>query len=175
MRFVGVVNAAIWLGAGIFFAAFVLPGVFSSGTRQLFPDETTFKYYAGAVAMILFKRFFVLQYLCGVIALLHLFAEKLYLGRAFPRLGTSVVVGVFCLGLLGGIWLQPKMDGLRKVKYSATTTQPQKDAATQSFNRLHVVSDLAVVIMIAGLLVHIVRVTRQEDTSRYVNFSKIWG
>ena len=72
------VNAAIWLGAGIFYAAFVLPGVFSSDTRQLFTDETTFKYLrAGAVAMILFKCFFALQYICGVIALLHLFAEKL--------------------------------------------------------------------------------------------------
>ena len=91
------------------------------------------------------------------------------------------MVGVFCLGLLGGIWLQPKMDGLRKTMYSPTATQPQTHAATLSFKHWHVVSDLAVVVMIGGLLMHIIRVTKQEDTSRYVNFIqqnlalRFWG
>ena len=174
LRFVGVVNAAIWLGAGIFMV-FVLPAVFSPEMHQLFGEEKTFKYYSGAVAMILFRRFFALQYFCGTIALLHLIAEKLYLGRAFPRLGTTVILAVFGLGLAGGVWFRPRMEGLRGTMYSSTASQAQKDAAEQSFKRWHVVSNLAVVVMIGGLFVHLVRVTRQEDTSRYVNFSKIWG
>jgi hypothetical protein len=98
LRFVGVVNAAIWLGAGIF-VLFVFPAVFSPEMHQLFGEEKAFKYYSGGVAMVLFKRFFALQYICGTIALLHLIAEKLYLGRAFPRLGTTVILVVFGLGL----------------------------------------------------------------------------
>jgi hypothetical protein len=174
LRFVGVVNAAIWLGAGIF-VLFVFPAVFSPEMHQLFGDEKTFKYYSGAVAMVLFKRFFALQYVCGTIALLHLIAEKLYLGRPFPRLGMAVVLVVFGLGLAGGVWLRPRMEGLRNTMYSATASQPQKDVAEQSFKRWHVISNLSMLVMIGGLLVHVVRVTRQEDTSRYVNFSKIWG
>jgi len=86
-----------------------------------------------------------------------------------------VILVVFALGLAGGVWLRPKMAGLRNTMYSTTASQPQKDAAEQGFKRWHVVSNLAMLVMIGGLLVHLVRVTRQEDTSRYVNFSKIWG
>ncbi len=167
LRFVGIVNAALWFGASVFFAGVVLPGVFSEDLRRLFGEETAYRYYAGGVAMALFQRFFVLQYGCGLVALLHLCAEKLYLGRAFPRLTTAIVAGALGLSLLGGMWVQPRLRELFHTKYSATATLEQKAAADHSFGLLHGVSEAANLLILAGLLVYLVKVSRQEESSRY--------
>lgn len=174
LRIVGIVNAAIWFGAGTFFAVGVLPGVFSRDLHHIFGDAA-YPYYAGAVALALFKRFFVLQYICGAIALLHFVAEKLYLGRPFSGLGTALVVIIFSLGLIGGFWLQPKMEDLRQMMYSNGTVE-QKERARHSFGVWHGVSEFANVLIIGGLLVHLLRVTRPPDSGNYgVLFPKFRG
>ena len=175
LRIIGIVNAAIWFGAGTFFAAGVLPGVFSRDLHQIF-GETGYPYYSGAVALALFKRFFVLQYICGAVALLHLIAEKLYLSRSFSSIGTALVIVIFSLGLAGGFWLQPKMEGLRQIMYSTSATVEQKEKARHSFGVWHGISELANVLIIGGLLVHLLRVTRPPDSRSYgVLFPKFRG
>jgi hypothetical protein len=179
LRFIGVVNTAIWLGAGIFFAAVVLPAVFSeSMNKEVFQQAANsafYKYYSGGVAMVLFRRFFVLQYICGFVGLLHLCAEKLYLGRAFPRLGTSIVAGALGLSLFGGIWLQPRMEKLRNTIYHGQNEE-QKEMARHSFGMWHGISQTVNIIVFVGLLIHITRVSRPpNDTIRYGTFTKFRG
>jgi len=164
LRIVGIVNAAIWFGAATFFAAGVVPGVFSQDLHKLFGDG--YLYYSGAVALVMFKRFFVLQYICGTVALLHFLAEKLYLGKPFSRIGTALVLAILGLGLIGGFWLQPKMEGLRKDMYFGATPE-LKERARHSFGVWHGVSELANLLVIGGLLVHLLRVARQTDGARY--------
>jgi len=179
LRFIGVVNTAIWLGAGIFFAMMVLPAVFSPAmNKEVFQqpaDSPFYSYYPGGVAMVLVRRYFVLQYICGFIGLLHLCAEKLYLGRAFPRLGTSIVVGALGLSLFGGIWLQPRMEALRNIKYHGHS-QEEKEKAAHSFGMWHGISEFANLIVLAGLLIHITRVSRPpNETIKYGTFTKFRG
>jgi hypothetical protein len=179
LRFIGVVNTAIWLGAGIFFAAVALPAIFSqSMNKEVFQqavDSPFYSYYPGGVAVVLFRRYFVLQYICGFIGLLHLCAEKLYLGRAFPRLGTSIVAGALCLSLIGGIWLQPRMEALRNIKYHGHS-QEEKDKAAHSFGMWHGISEFTNFVVLAGLLIHITRVSRPpNETIRYGTFTKFRG
>jgi hypothetical protein len=170
LRFVGIVNAAIWFGASIFFAGVVLPGIFSQDMHKVFgvtPDSPFYGYYPGGAAMVLFKRFFVLQYTCGLVALVHLFAEKLYLGRAFPPLATSIAVGALALSLIGGLGVQPRLREFFQIKYSTTASPEQKAAAAHSFALLHGTSQAANLLMLAGLLVYLVRMARPEESSRY--------
>jgi hypothetical protein len=176
LRIIGIVNAAIWFGAGTFFAVGVLPGIFSQDLRHIFGD-TAYPYYAGAVALALFKRFFVLQYICGFVALLYLIAEKLYLSRPYASIGTALVVVIFSLGLIGGFWLQPKMEDLRQTMYATTGVTPeQKEKARHSFGVWHGISEMANLLIIGGLLVHLLRVTRPPDSGRYgVLFPKCRG
>ena len=170
LRFIGTINAAIWFGAGIFFAAVVLPAVFSEDMRKVL-GSSAYPYYSGAVALILFKRFFALQYICGAIALLHLFAEKLYLGRALPRLGVALVTSIFCLGLKGGFWLQPHMEHLRQAMYFGPS-QEQREKARHSFGLWHGLSELVNLAVLGGLLIYIVHVTRPEEHVRYGGATK---
>lgn len=175
LRFVGIVNAAIWFGAGIVFTVVVLPAVFSQETHKLFglaANSPNYEYYPGGVALVLFKRFFALQLICGFIALLHLCAENLYLGRAFPRLGTSIVVIALTLSLIGRVWMQPRMEEFRRIIYSNAPVE-QKEKARHSFNVWHGVSEFANLLVLAGLLVYLVRVARPpNETIRYGTFTK---
>lgn len=172
LRFVGIVNAAVWFGAAIFFAAFVLPGVFSQQMHQLFHETEANPFYSGAVAQALFERYFALQIICGAIAIVHLVAEKLYLGRALPRFGMGLVVTLFCLGLIGGFWLEPHMKDLRQTRYFGRTTE-EKAHAQRSFAIWHGISEVVNVFVMAGLLVHLVRVTRNAAPGRYGTFYQI--
>jgi uncharacterized protein DUF4149 len=167
LRIIGIVNAAIWFGAGTFFAFGVIPGVFSQDLRAIFVGEGAYPYYSGAVAMALFKRFFVLQYICGTVAIAHLIAEKLYLGRPFSRIGTTLVIIIFALGLAGGFWMQPKMEKLRSEWYSTKATPEMKEQAHHTFNVWHGISQTANVLIIGGLLIHLLRVTRSPDSRNY--------
>lgn len=172
LRFVGIVNAAIWFGASIFFAIGILPGVFSQEVHHLFNENPANPYYSGGVAQVLFERFFGLQCLCGMVALLHLFAEKLYLGRNLSRLGTSLVIVLFCFGLIGNFWLQPHMKGLRQTRYFGAT-QEQREQSRRWFGIWHGLSEAANLFVMAGLLVHLVRVSRPPETARYGSFYQI--
>ncbi len=170
LRFVGMVNAAIWFGAGIFFAAVILPAVFSPDMQKLL-GPAAYPYYSGSVALVLFKRFFALQSICGAVALLHLFAETLYLGRPLPRLGIALVTGLFCFGLIGGGWLQPRMENLRQTMYFGPSPA-QKEKARHSFGFWHGLSELVNLVVLGGLLVHFVQVTRPGEAVRHVGFTK---
>lgn len=172
MRLVGIINAAIWFGAAIFFAVGVLPGVFSTEMHQLFRETADNPYYSGAVAQALFERYFTLQCVCGFVALLHLLAEKLYLGRPWPKIGTWVVVALFCLGLIGNFWLQPHMRDLRQIRYFGRTPE-QKERAHRSFTAWHVVSEGVNLIVLGGLLFHLIRVTKPTGDGRYGTFYQI--
>jgi hypothetical protein len=171
LRYIGIINAALWFGAGIFFAMGILPGVFSQDMRNLFGAQG-FTYYAGGVALILFRRFFMLQYFCGTVALAHLLAEKLYLGRALPRFGTGLVLGLLALGLLGGIYLQPHMEALRQTKYFGRT-QEEKVEAAQAFDLWHVFSEATDVFILAGLLANLIRVSQPAAPGRYGKYYEI--
>jgi hypothetical protein len=164
LRFIGIVNAAVWFGAGIFFAAVVLPAVFSQDLHRLF-GEAAYRYYSGGVALVMFRRFFMLQYVCGTLAVLLLLAERIYLGRAFPRFGSALVLAILGLGLIGGFWLQPRMEQFRQTMYFGPTQQ-EKDSARHSFGMWHGVSQLANLLIVGGLLVHLARVTRPAGQSR---------
>ena len=135
-------------------------------------NETGDPYYSGGVAQILFRRYFVVQYVCGAVAMLHLLAEKLYLGRALPRFGSALVLGMLGFGLIGGLWLEPRMEGLRQTRYFGQT-QEQKETARHSFGLWHGLSQVANLFVISGLLVHLVRVTRPVGPARYGNFYQI--
>ena len=181
LRFVGIVNAAIWFGSALFFAAVILPAVFSQDMHKVLGltiDSPYYSYYPGGVALVLFRRFFALQYICAVIALLHLFAENLYLSRRLPRLGTALIIGVFVLALLGGLWLQPRMENFRQTMYLGATPD-QKEHARHAFGVWHGISECVNLLVLGCLLGHLLRVTRPRNPTDipHLPFSavdKIW-
>src|SRR5437867_332748 len=105
-------NAAVWFGAAIFFTFGVGPAPFSHEMHVLLSglkNPTHVSYFSGAIAQIFIARYFHLQLACGAVALLHVLAEWLYLGRIPQKLWFGLLIALVAAGLLGGYWLQPKM------------------------------------------------------------------
>lgn len=136
--------------------------------------EAAFPYYAGAVAMVMIQRYFLLQIICCVVALLHMFAEKISLQRHMTRFTTTLLLVLLSLNLLGWVWLLPKMQGLRQTIYFGQT-QEQKAKAKSTFGALHGVSQVMNLFVIGGVLIYLVRLNRPVESVRYGGITKFRG
>lgn len=162
LRFVGVANAAVWFGASIFFTFGIAPAFFSERMISLLTRP-----YAGAAAQIIIERYFILHLVCGVIALTHLVAEWLYMGKPLQRLTLWLLLGICALGLAGGVIIQPKLQGFHRTMYSAGTTPPQREQAHHSFSRWHGVSQVLNLFLMMGVAVYLWRVSTPGSGYRY--------
>src|SRR5262249_8101692 len=61
IRFIGVMNAAIWLGAAVSFTFAAAPAFFSGEALKM----GLHPYWRGAMAELVLARYFYLQYICG--------------------------------------------------------------------------------------------------------------
>ncbi len=168
LRFFGVTVAAVWFGSTVFFTLFAGPAFFTDEVKRLIPPP-----YNGAVAELVLGRYFILHHLCGLLALAHLGAEWMYSGKVPPRLTVWLVGGVLGLGLLGGLWLQPKLHQLQCVKYAdhyrlPATTQ-QREAAARDFGMWHGVSQSMNILVFLSLWLHLARIIQPGDSLRFVS------
>jgi Domain of unknown function (DUF4149) len=153
LRFLGVANAGGWLGAAVFVTFFSGPAFFSAGMI----DALKHKYYAGLAAQVILGRYFIFHYLCAAVALAHLLAEWLYLGRKLSRLTLGLWAGLTALLLLGGVGLQPKLHQLHQAMYLGNNAAAQAEAA-KTFYFWHGLSQTANLLVLAGLLVFFWRI-----------------
>jgi hypothetical protein len=168
LRFVGILNAAVWCGSAIFLTI-GLPAVFSPGLKTLLTAPGV-----GFAAEAIVSRFFIVQYWCGAIALAHLLTEWIYGGRPVRRLNLSLVLGLLALALAGGLWAQPKMNALHEVKYFGKKAEQQAEAA-KAFALWHGASESVNLLAIAGLIIYLWQVSGPPEGPRFVGFSKIRG
>jgi hypothetical protein len=174
LRFVGVLNIAVWLGAAIFFTFFAGPAIFSNEMKDILGAKN-FPYFSGAVAQLLVGRYFDLQLVCGALSLLHLLAEWLYLGKITPKRWLGLLAGLILVGLFGGFLLQPRLKQWHAIRYSSTATVEQREAAGRSFKTWHAGSQIANLLMLTGLAGYLWRVANPEDQPRFVSTTKFRG
>jgi hypothetical protein len=166
LRFIGILNAAVWCGATLF-TIICVPALFSEELRRLLTDR-----YVGFPAEAILARYFIVQYWCCGIALAHLAAEWLYLGRSVRRVTLGLLVGLACLGLIGGLVLQPKLRQLHIAQYWGATAELRVQAG-RAFKIWHGVAEGANVLVAGGVIVYLWRVSKSTESSRFVGLSKI--
>lgn len=162
IRFVGVLNGAVWFGALIFFTVAAGPAFFSAEMASFLP-----KPHASRAAEVIIGRLFQLQQWCAAIALLHLLVEYLYSGKRAPRFVLVLLVSALVLSALGGHWLLPKMHELLVVKYSATTTELEQAAAGSAFGMWHGISWIMNLLMIGMLTYYLWQLTHPTRGVRF--------
>ena len=150
--FVYLLAIVCWLGAIIFFSAFVAPVVFT----QLPVAE------AGKVVATIFPRYYFLGYVAGFVAL----ALSIYfaIGRG-PRLWWSAAAAglaiALALTLYAGVIVRPRVDQIRSV----AEEQNPDPAHKAEFDRLH---HLSVVLNGAVLLLDLLALASTAGAlSRY--------
>lgn len=171
LRFVGILNAAVWFGTAIFFSFGVGLAPFSQEMKNLL-GQANYPYFSGAIAQILIARYFNFQVGCAAVAALHLFAEWLYLGKRPHKFHAGLLVGLCCFAFLGGCWLQPKMKALHATKYAVNTRPEIRQAAGRSFRIWHGVSEVINLFVVGGLAVYLWRSANPSDPTRFVSAAK---
>jgi hypothetical protein len=173
LRFIGVVNAAIWFGSAIFFTFAGGPAMFSQDMKELLGGA--YPVYSGAIAQVVIDRYFILHHWCGGIALVHVLAEWLYTGRPLHQVTLWVVGTAFCLGLVGGFALQPHLKKLHRTKYAVQSTPVEKETAAASFRVWHGVSSSVNLLVLGGLLYYLWQVSNPANSARFVPGNKFRG
>jgi len=170
-------NAAVWFGAAIFFTFATAPVLFTPETKRLVGEAQ-----AGIVAQMVLTRYFALQYWCGSIALIHQLAEWVYLGKTLQKVTIGILLGTFALALIGGLWLQPKLQKLHQTRYGYVktaqgyakkeTSATQQAQAGKAFAAWHGVSMVINVLVLGGLALFLWRVANPTDGPRFVPANK---
>ena len=165
LRIAGLFNAAIWFGASLAFTFVFGRAVFSDDMRHVLGD-THFPFYAGAIATVMVSRFFDLQMVCGLIALLHTAAEWMYLSRPLPRLW-RLSMGLACAVILFGAFVaQPKIKELHRTKYDLRATADQRAHAATWLKIWHGASQGANLVVLAVLGCYLWRVASAPAAGR---------
>ena len=163
----GMLNAAVLLGATVFCSTAILAALNSQDMVNL----VGVKYFAqlsGAMTQIIFARLFQLQIACALLAWLHLLGEWLYLGRQPRRWPVALLTGLFTLSLMGSLWLGPKLRVLHRAQHALNTRLEDRDLAGRSFRWWNGIFQTVNVVMIGGVLVYFWRVTKSDDSPRFV-------
>jgi hypothetical protein len=171
LRFVGVLNAAVWFGTGIFFTFGTGLAPFSKEMRSLL-GPSSYPYLSGAIAQILIARYFYFQVACAIIAVVHLLAERLYFGKYPRKLQVGLLIGLCTAALVGAYWLQPTMNGIHARKYAPNARPEIRAAADHSFRAWHGVSQLLNLFLVGGVAVYLWQTTNPSDHGRFVSAVK---
>jgi hypothetical protein len=155
IRYVGVLNAAVWFGAVVFFTLAGGPAFFSDEMLSFLPRP-----YAGRAAEVMIGRLFVLQQGCAVIALLHLLVEQLYFGRRGAARRAALLGGLLIVNVLGGHWLLPRMHELERIRYAPASTVAEAAAAASRFGLWHGFSQVVNLLVIVSLAYYLGKLAR---------------
>ena len=158
---VGILNAAVWLGASIFFTFVAGPAFFSEDMLTLLGRP-----HAGAAAQVVLARYFLLHEVCALLALAHLLLEALYLGRPIWRWTLALLAALLLLVCVGDYGFRPKLHSLHRAMYRPGTPVPVQQMAERSFRVWHGVSQVFNLVMVAGVFGYYFRLTLVPADSR---------
>jgi hypothetical protein len=167
LRFVGLMNAAVWFGAAVFFTFAAGPALFSQDMRRLL-GENQFPYFSGAIAQVVIQRYFHLQIICGVVALLHTLAECFCVSRPLQKFGLGLLLGLLLCSFVGGYVMQPKIKDLHVRKYAMNYRPEIRQSAAKSLRVWHGMAQAVNLLMLGGLSLYLWRVARLVGAARFI-------
>jgi hypothetical protein len=172
LRFVGLLNAAVWLGAAVFFLLGAGPAA-SSDEMQNLLGQKNYPYFSTAIAQIIASRYFHLYLVCASLALLHLLGEWLYFGKYPQRFSLGLLLGLCLIGLAQDYWLQPRLKVLHKTLYQTQALRPeQREPASHAFHVSGMVAGGLDWLALGGLLVYLWRLANPPDVPRFLSATK---
>ena len=168
LRFVGLLNAAVWFGAAFFFLLIAEPAATGADAMRALLGPRSFPYFSFAISQVIGARFFGLFLACALVAMLHMGAEWLYFGRYPRKLWLLLIFGLFLGGLAQSYGLQPRLKRLAVREHSPGGAPDQRQAAARSFRAWRALSTTLNVVLLGGLTVYLWRVANPPDEMRFV-------
>ena len=171
LRLVGILNAAVWFGATLFFILIIQPAAFSSEMKVLLGDRN-FPFFSEAIAGLLAGRYYHLQLACAIVALLHLVAERLYWGKAPATRWLGLLSGLLVLSLISSAWLQPNLKTFNTVRFSPNSSPEQRQAAQGSFTSWHRFLVVVNFLTLLGVTAYLGRLAMASEPTRFLHAGK---
>lgn len=170
-------NVAVWLGAGVFFTFIVWPTFSSETMLGIFGrfGPVAGKAYGTAAFLELLDRYFLVQAVCGAIALFHLAVEWLYTGKAIRKTALGLVGGLLLMSALGYYVFQPKMKENHIARYNLANPAADREAAHDAYGIVSGVTQVMNFLLIVGVGVYSWRLTRATPTPRFSAGSRFKG
>jgi len=168
IRFVGVLNAAVWLGAAVFFTLAVEPAFASAEMLGFLPRP-----HASRAAEVMLDRYFVLQQWCAGVAVAHLLLEYVQSGRYMGGRVLALLGGLLGASVVGGHWLVPALHRLHRINYSALASAVQKAEAASRLTALNVAFEVANGLAMLALLYYLWRLSHPANDPRFADLDRI--
>ena len=177
IRFLGILNAAIWLGGSVYFTFVAGQLPFAPETKALLGrlGQEPGAYLGGMIAQIGISRFFSFQLVCACVALLLLGAEWLYQERKGRKFLLGLLGALLLLTLTGDYWLRPKLNEFFKIKYATNYPTVKRQEAARAFAIWHGVSMTVNLFMLGGLAIYLWHMSRPPESPRFVRPQQIRG
>jgi hypothetical protein len=167
-------NAAVWFGTAVFHA-FIVSWAFESREMASLLTARNFPFFSIAIAQIVASRYFKLQLVCGSLAIFHLLAEWLYLGKVLERLWRGLLFALVVVSLAGGFLLQPRLSTLHARAFAVNLPAETRKSAARTFRAWQSVAEMVNFFMAGGLGVYLWRMANPPDPTRFVSTSKFRG
>jgi hypothetical protein len=163
-------NAAVWFGATLFYLVAARPLFFSERFLSLIPQP-----HAGAGLHLLMENFYRLYSWCAAVALGHLVVECLYAGKAVRKWVVSLLVILFCYGLIGAFWIQPRLQALHLQRHGIYSLAEQQEQARRSYRMLSGFNQFLQVVTTCGLVIYVWQLTSPGIVPRFAATTKFRG
>jgi hypothetical protein len=170
VRVTGILNAGVWFGAAVLFTLVIWPAFGAAEMLRILPPS-----HSGAAAQVLLKRYCILQYCCGGIALAHFVLEWLYAGKAWPRWIVYWVGGLFALSLFTGLVVLPNLVQRHLELYGIRSTPQQREHARTAVQNWLALVQLGNTVAVLGLSVYVWESTQTETSARFIRRSQTEG
>lgn len=168
-------NAAVWLGAVVVYAALISPALVSPEMLDVFGGARNpmAPAYRGLAVEIVAGKFYWMHFICGGVAAFHLLVEWLFTGKATRSLMLYLAMTLIVLGLTNGVLLHLKMKELHRIRYERLpppVTQRQvdeKNKAAKMFGTLQSATEIIHWVMLAGLVVYTWKTATPGEQPRF--------
>jgi hypothetical protein len=167
IRFIGVLNAAVWLGAAVFFALAARPAFLSAEMLSFLPRP-----HASRAAVVMLDRYFVVQQWCAGAALAHLLLEYVQSGRSMGGWILGMLAGLLGVGVAGGHWLAPALHELQRVSFSTLAAAAQKAEAAGRLTALNITFEVVNGLVILALLYYLWCLSRPLNAARFASLDE---
>ena len=171
LRFVGLLNAAVWFGAALFYTVIASPAFASREMSELLTARN-FPFFSVAIAQILASRFFQLQLVCSLLAVSHVLAEWLYLGKVPHRFWRALLFTLLALNLACGLWIEPRLKSWHHRAFALNAPPGTANFAARRFRAWQTTAEMVNFLMVGGLGVYLWRMANPPDPTRSLNTGK---
>jgi hypothetical protein len=167
LRVVGLMNAAVWLGGSLYHLLAVGPFFSSAGIKWLIGD-----FYAGGVGLMAWQRFYALSYLCISVALLHLVAEWVYLGRGISRFNGGLLCLLLTFTLLGNYQMDKVVAPAYYNRTSQKVSAEERARAERTYPLWSTIWNTSTVLLELGILIFSIRTLTVVQGPRFTTQTK---